>query len=390
MHQGKYVFAQVMACVARYEFNQCVAQHGGMHRVRRFSCWEQFLALSFGQLTYRESLRDIVVCLDAHHDRLYHLGIRSPIVLSTIARANERRDWRMWSALAQTLIARARPLYVEDNTFTLDLDGAVYLVDATTIDLCLSVFPWAHFRTTKSAVKLSLQLDVRGNIPTFFDISKGNVHDVHFLDKIDYERGAYYVIDRGYTDFARLYIIDHASAYFVIRAKKNLAFRRVYSRSVDKTTGVRCDQIIRLIGVNTADAYRKHLRRIVYIDAEMDQRYVFLTNDLTTDAYTIATLYKYRWQVELFFKWIKQHLKIKAFWGHSANAVKTQLCIAICTYLLVAIMKKHWNLDRSLYEILQILSVTPFEKIPLDQLFSERGLHNLNGDAKKQLILLDF
>lgn len=390
MYQGKYVFAQVVAWITRHEFNHCVAQYGGMHRVRRFSCWEQFLALAFGQLTYRESLRDVVVCLDAHRERLYHLGIQSPIVLSTIARANERRDWRIWADLAAVLIARARPLYADDSSFTLDMDGAVYLVDATTIDLCLSVFPWAHFRTTKSAVKLNLQMDVRGNIPVFFDITKGNVHDVHFLDKIEYEIGAHYIFDRGYTDFERLSAIDQAGSFFVIRAKKNIACRRVYSHSVDKTTGLRCDQIIRLTGISTAMAYPKHLRRVAYYDAETDHRYVFLTNDMTTDALAITILYKYRWQVELFFKWIKQHLRIKAFWGYSANAVKTQLCIAICTYLLVAIMKKDMGIERSLYEILQILSVTPFEKIPLNQLFSERGIQKLNGDAQKQLILLDF
>lgn len=389
MYQGKYVFAQVMDHVVRYEFNQGVERHRGHRWMKRFSCWDQFLVMSFGQLANRESLRDSIVCLTAHREKLYHVGFRAPLVRTTVAHANERRDWRIWSDFAQVLIGCARPLYVDDPTFTLDLDGAVYILDATTIDLCLSVFPWAHFRTTKSAVKLNMLMDARGNIPAFFDISTGNVHDVHFLDRIDYEACAHYVMDRGYIDFARLYAIHRALAFFIIRGKDNLAFRRLYSSRVNKTTGVRCDQIIQLTGVKTATSYPEKLRRVKYYDRQTDQSYVFLTNDLTTDATTIAALYKYRWQIELFFKWIKQHLKIKAFWGYSANAVKTQICIAICTYLIVAIMKKRLNISRSMYEILQILSVSLFDKTPVNTLVSEFDLQKFDDRAQKLPFLFD-
>ena len=389
MHQGKYVFAQVMDTIVRYEFNQGVERYHGHRWMKRFSCWDQFLVMVFGQLAGRESLRDAVVCLCAHREKLYHVGFRTPVVRTTVAHANEQRDWRIWSDFAQVLITKARVLYINDAAFTLDLDGAVYIVDATTIDLCLSVFPWAHFRTTKSAVKLNLALDARGNIPTFFDISKGNVHDVHFLDRIDYEVGAHYVMDRGYIDFGRLYTIHRARAFFVIRGKDNLACCRLYSNPVDKTTGVRCDQIIRLTGVKTSMSYPEKLRRVKYYDHETDQTYVFLTNDFATDATTIAALYKYRWQIELFFKWIKQHLKIKSFWGYSPNAVKTQICIAICTYLIVAIMKKQLNIDRSMYEILQILSVSLFDKTPINTLVSEFDLQNIEERTQKLPFLFD-
>lgn len=302
MYQGKYVFAQVMDTIARYEFDKVVEQYLGHHYVKQFSCWDQFLTMSFGQLATRESLRDTVVCLQAHREKLYHVGFRSKPTRSTVAHANEHRDWRIWRAFAQVLIPQARALYLHDDAFTLDLDGSVYLLDATTIDLCLSVFPWAHFRTTKSAVKLNMVLDARGNIPAFFDISNGNVHDVHFLDRIVYEAGAHYVMDRGYVDFERLYKIHHAQAFFVVRAKDNLSFRRLYSGSVDKSTGLRCDQVIVLTGVKTCTRYPKKLRRIKYYDKETDQSYVFLTNDLASPALTVCTLYKYRWQIELFFK----------------------------------------------------------------------------------------
>lgn len=383
MYQGKYVFAQVMDHIVQYEFNKSVERYNGHRWMKRFSCMDQFLVMSFGQLANRESLRDAIVCLRAHREKLYHVGFRSELARTTVAHANERRDWRIWSDLAQGLIAQARALYIDDPTFSLDLDGAVYILDATTIDLCLSVFPWAHFRTTKSAVKLNLLMDARGNIPVFFDISKGNVHDVHFLDRLDYEVGAHYVMDRGYVDFNRLYRIQQSEAYFVIRAKDNLAFRRLYSNPVDKTSGVHCDQIICLTGTKTATVYPEKLRRVKYYDHETNQGYVFLTNDLATDAFTIATLYKYRWQIELFFKWIKQHLKIKAFWGYSANAVKTQLCIAICTYLIVAIMKKRLNIDRSLYEILQILSVSLFDKTSINTLVSEFDVQLFDDRVQK-------
>lgn len=371
MYQGKYVFAQVMDTIVRYEFNKVVEEFHGQQYVKRFSCWDQFLTMSFGQLATRESLRDTVVCLQAHREKLYHVGFRSQPARSTLADANEQRDWKIWSTFAQTLITEARALYLGDNAFSLDLDGAVYLLDATTIDLCLSVFPWAHFRTTKSAVKLNMGLDARGNIPAFFDISNGNVHDVHFLDRIDYEVGAHYVMDRGYVDFARLHKIHRAEAFFVVRAKDNLSARRLYSNVVDKTTGLRCDQTIILTGVKTCTRYPEKLRRIKYYDHETDQCYVFLTNDFASPASTVCMLYRYRWQIELFFKWIKQHLRIKAFWGTSHNAVKTQVCIAICTYLIVAILKKRLKIDRSLYEILQILSVSLFDKTPINTLVSE-------------------
>ena len=383
MYQGKYVFAQVMDTVARYEFDKVVEQYHGHHCVKQFSCWDQFLTMSFGQLATRESLRDTVVCLHAHREKLYHIGFRSQPARSTVADANEQRDWRIWSAFAQALIPQARDLYLHDEAFRLDLSGSVYLLDATTIDLCLSVFPWAHFRTTKSAVKLNMALDARGNIPAFFDISNGNVHDVHFLDRIAYEAGAHYVMDRGYVDFERLYKIHRTEAFFVVRAKDNLSFRRLYSNAVDKTTGLRCDQVVVLTGVKTRVRYPEKLRRIKYYDQETDQCYVFLTNDFTSPALTVCTLYKYRWQIELFFKWIKQHLKIKAFWGTSQNAVKTQLCIAICTYLIVAILKKRLKIDRSLYEILQILSVSLFNKTPINTLVSEFDVQTVDDRAQK-------
>ncbi len=383
MFQQKYVFAQVMDHIARYEFNKSVEQYQGHHYVKQFSCWDQFLTMSFGQLATRESLRDTVVCLQAHHEKLYHIGFRSKPTRSTVAHANEHRDWRIWSAFAQTLIPQARDLYLHDEAFALDLSGSVYLLDATTIDLCLSVFPWAHFRTTKSAVKLNMALDARGNIPAFFDISNGNVHDVHFLDRIVYEAGAHYVMDRGYVDFERLYKIHHARAFFVVRAKDNLSFHRLYSSPVDKTTGVQCDQVVALTGVKTRTRYCDKLRRIKYYDQETDQSYVFLTNDFASPALTVCTLYKYRWQIELFFKWIKQHLRVKAFWGTSHNAVKTQLCIAICTYLIVAILKKRLEIDRSLYEILQILSVSLFDKTPINTLVSEFDIQTVDDRAQK-------
>lgn len=383
MFQGKYIFSQVMETVVRYQFNQCVARYHGEHWVKHFSCWEQFLAMSFGQLTHRESLRDVVVCLGTQHDTLYHLGFRAPIVRSTLAYANEKRDWRIYRDLAQALILQARTLYSKDVVFNLALDGTVYLMDSTTIDLCLSVFPWATFRTTKAAVKLHTLIDLQGNIPAFFHISEGKMHDVKFLDMLEYEAGAYYVMDRGYLDYARLHKIQQAGAFFVTRAKDNLACKRLYSNKVDKTTGVRCDQVVRLTGYQAAKNYPDKLRRIKYVDSETGRYYVFLTNDFNVSAKTIADLYKHRWQIELFFKWIKQHLKIQAFWGYSQNAVKTQICIAICTYLIVAIMRKRLNLTRNLYEILQILSVTPFDKTPISTLVSEFDLRTFEDQAQK-------
>lgn len=379
MHQGKYVFSQIMESVVRFQFNQCVTRYRGEYRTKRLSCWEQFLALSFGQLSFRESLRDVVVCLCAQHHKLYHLGFHSPVMLPTLAKANEKRDWRIYRDYAQLLIAETRRLYVDDRSFSLDLDGAVYVIDSTTIELCLSMFPWARIMEEKAAVKLNVAIDLRGALPTFFHISKGRTPDLEFLDLLEYERGAYYVMDRGYIDFRRMYTIHQAGAFFVIRARVDMRFRRIYSRSVEKSTGVQCDQIIAFVIWKARKDYPKKLRRIKFFDAETQRRYVFLTNDLTSDATIIAQLYKYRWRVELFFKWIKQHLSIKAFWGRSANAVKTQICIAICAYLLVAIMKKRLGIKRNSYEILQILSVSLFDKTPLFALISEFQLQNFSN-----------
>lgn len=390
MHQGKYIFSQVMDRVVRYQFNQCVARYQGEYWVKHFSCWEQFLAMSFGQLTHRESLRDIVVCLNAQREKWYHLGFRAPVVLTTITRANEHRDWRIYRDLAQALIQQARTLYAEDVVFNTDLDGTVYILDSTTIDLCLNMFRWANFRTTKAAVKLHTLMDLKGNIPAFFHISKGNVHDVNILDIIDYEVGAYYVMDRGYLDYGRLYAIHQVGAFFVTRAKNNLACKRLYSNKVNKTDGVRCDQVIFLTGYQAAKDYPDKLRRVKYFDAETNRYYVFLTNNFNVDAKTIADLYKHRWQIELFFKWIKQNLKIQTFWGYSANAVKTQICIAICTYLIVAIMRKQFNINRNLYEILQILSVTPFDKTPVNTLLSEFDLQDFDDRTQKLPFLLGY
>ncbi|MDP3244872.1 MAG: IS4 family transposase [bacterium] len=390
MFQGKYVFSQVMDTIVRYQFNQCVARYRGEYWVKRFSCWEQFLAMAFGQLTHRESLRDVVVCLNSKRDALYHIGFRSMIARATLAEANEHRDWRIYRDLAQVLIQQARNLYVGDKLFNLDLNGTVYILDSTTIDLCLSVFPWATFRTTKAAVKLHTLMDLQGNIPTFFHISKGNEHDVHFLDRIIYEVGAYYVMDRGYLDYARLHTLHLAGAFFVTRAKDNLAAKRLYSNQVDKVIGVRCDQVIRLSSAQAHAKYPDKLRRVKYFDQETNRYYVFLTNDFNVGAKTIADLYKHRWQIELFFKWIKQHLKIQSFWGYSTNAVKTQICIAISTYLIVAIMSKQLQINRNLYEILQILSVTPFDKTPITTLVSEFDLRIFDDQAQKLPFLLGY
>jgi hypothetical protein len=371
MHQGKYVFSQLMDQVVRYQFKLCVARYQGDYWMKHLSCWEQFLAMAFGQLTFRESLRDIAVCLAAQRDKFYHLGFRSPVVRTTLAYANERRDWRIYRDYATVLIAEARALYGAELPPDLDLDGAVYIIDSTTIELCLSLFPWARLVKRRASIKLNLELSLSGNIPSFFDFSSGKEHDTAFLDRLVIEPGAHYVFDRGYIDFARWRSIHEAGAFFVSRAKDNLDFRRLYSGTADKESGVTCDQTIVLAGYYSAQGYPDKLRRIKYIDYETSKRYVFLTNDFASDAELVARLYKYRWQIELFFKWIKQHLSVKAFWGRSENAVKTQVCIALCAYLLVAIMKKRLKIDRNTYEILQILSVSMFDKIPLRKLISK-------------------
>ena len=366
MHTGRTVFAQVMDLLPLQEFRGCVARYQGEYKVRGFSCLDQFLCLAFAQLTYRESLRDIETCLRAMQPKLYHMGIRGRVARSTLADANERRDWRIYADFAQGLIGTAKALYATEP-FGVDLAATVYAFDSTTIDLCLALFPWARFRAHKGAVKLHTLLNLRGSIPEVVYISDGTRADVTSLDVLLPEPGAYYVLDRGYLDFARLARFQQVGAFFVTRAKANLQFARRYSHPVDKATGVRCDQTIVLTGPKTAHLYPLPLRRIRYTDPETGKRLVFLTDDFTLPALTIAHLYKARWRVELFFKWIKQHLRIKAFYGTSENAVKTQVWIAVAVYVLVAILKKRLGLPQSLYTILQVLSVTLFEKVPLHQ-----------------------
>ncbi|MCZ2419987.1 MAG: IS4 family transposase [Burkholderiales bacterium] len=366
MNLGKTLFAQLMDFLPWTTFARYVRRYDGDRRVRTLTCAEQFRIMAFAQLTYRESLRDIEVCLVAQAGKLYHMGLRDSPRRSTLADANELRDWRIYADFAQRLIDQARKLYAQED-LGLELTNAVYALDSTTIDLCLSVFPWAHFRTTKAAVKLHTLLDLRGAIPSFIHVSEGKLHDVHALDLLIPEAGAIYVMDRAYVDFERLHILHLAGSFFVTRAKKNMDFHRLYSAPTDRSTGVICDQTIALDGFYTQQAYAEHLRRIRFKDAESGKTLVFLTNNFTLSAATICALYKSRWQVELFFKWVKQHLRIKRFYGTSENAVKSQIWIAVSVYVLVAIVKKRLSLDASLYTLLQILSVTLFEKMPLQQ-----------------------
>jgi hypothetical protein len=369
MYSGKLVFAQLMEHLPLHTFRRCVARYPGNYPVLSFSHLDQYLCMVFAQLTYRESLRDIETCLRAHSAKLYHLGIRGGIARSTLADANEKRNWRIHQDFALSLISIARRLYAEDS-FGLELKNTVYALDSSTIDLCLALFPWARFRKTKGAVKLHTLLDLRGSIPTFIHISDGKLGDVNILDQLAFEAGSFYVMDRGYIDFARLYVLHQAQAFFVTRAKSNLQYQRVYSQPIDKTTGLRCDQTIRLTGIHPSKDYPIQLRRVKFYDAKHNKLLVFLTNNFDLSALTIAELYRCRWQVELFFKWIKQHLRIKAFFGTSENAVKSQIWIAISAYVLVAIVKKRINSDASLYTILQILSLTLFEKTPLIHLLA--------------------
>ena len=389
MNAGKLLFAQLMDFLPWTSFARSVARYGGDCRVRSLSCAEQFRAMAFAQLTYRESLRDIEACLSAQPAKLYAMGFRSPVRRSTLAEANESRDWRIYAELAQRLMVQARKLYATED-LGMDLQAAAYALDSTTIDLCLSLFPWAYFRTTKSAVKMHTLLDLRGNIPTFIRVTTGDVHDVNILDEILPQLGAYYVMDRGYLDYARLYRIHLAGAFFVTRAKSNLDANRIYSQQVDKQTGILADQSIALNGYDSRKDYPSHLRRIRFHDPETDKDLVFLTNQFTLPAATICALYKSRWQVELFFKWIKQHLRIKVFVGTSENAVKTQIWIAVSVYLLVAIVKKKLELPGSLYTLLQVLSVTLFEKMPISQALQKKDyISPLTADPN-QLILFDF
>jgi len=386
MHAGKMVFAQLMEFVVEYEFRKCVERYGGNHRVRNFTCWDQFLCMAFAQLTYRESLRDIEVCLRTKGKKLYHLGIRGTVARTTLARANDRRDWRIYQDFATSLIKQAQDLYSKD-TLSVRLKRAAYALDSTTIDLCLTLFPWAKFRTTKAAVKLHTLLNLRGNIPSVIVISPGNMHDVNILDELDFEAGAIYIMDRAYLDYARLYRITKASAFFVTRAKKNTKFRRIYSHDVNRATGIIADQTIMLTGVTSCNDCPEKLRRIVFRDPVTDKRLVFLTNNFSLTPKTIAELYKSRWQIELFFKWIKQHLRIKAFFGTSENAVRTQIWIAVSVYVLVAIVKKRLNLEHSLHTMLQILSLSTFEKTPIFQLFCDLDTSEEDSGFANQLKL---
>jgi hypothetical protein len=388
MYLGKTLFTQVMDFLPWKTFHRVVARYSGDHRTRTLSCAEQFRCMAFAQLTYRESLRDIEACLSAQSAKLYHMGFRKPVSRSTLADANERRDWRIYADFAQRLITQARKLYAADS-FGVDLSNTTYALDATTIDLCLSVFPWAPFRSTKAAVKLHTLLDLRGSIPSFIHISDGKLHDVNVLDLLVPEAGAFYIMDRAYLDFERLYALAQMGAFFVTRAKLNMDARRLYSAPTDRSTGVICDQTIALNGFYSSQHYPQHLRRIRFKDPETDKTLVFLTNHFQLPPLTICALYKSRWQVELFFKWIKQHLRIKRFFGTSENAVKTQIWIAVSVYVLIAIIKKRLNLDVSLHTLLQILSVTVFEKIELTQAVADSPIMENSTMFDNQLNLFD-
>jgi IS4 transposase len=388
LNSGQSIFSQLMDFLPSYEFHKCVRRYQGHYKIKRFSCWDQFLTMAFAQLTYRESLRDIQACLRAAGSKLYHLGIRSQVSRNTLANANQVRDWRIYADFAQVLIGQARRLYANEE-FGVELEQTAYALDSTTIDLCLSLFPWAKFRRHKAAVKLHTLLDLRGSIPSWVVITAGKVHDVNLLDQLVFEAGAFYIFDRGYLDFARLYRIHQSSAFFVTRAKSNSEFHRLRSQPVEKSTGVLSDQIIRLKVFYSRQGYPETLRRVHYLDADSNRRLVLLTNNFTLSAREIADLYRCRWQVELFFKWIKQHLRIKAFYGTTDNAVKTQVWIAISVYVLVAIVKKQLNLDQSLYSILQVLSVTLFEKTPILRAFSATDTGQEKVDSSNQLYLFN-
>jgi len=388
MNQGKLVFAQLMQHLPLTTFRRCVTRYRGERKVQSFSCLDQFLCMAFAQLTFRESLRDIEACLRAQRSKLYHFGIRSTVARNTLANANAVRDWRIYADFAQSLIGIARPLYV-DEPFGVDLKDTVYALDTTTIDLCLSVFPWAPFQQSKAAIRLHTLLDLRGNIPTFIHISHGRLHEVNILDQLVPEPGAFYIMDRGFFDFARLYRFHQAGSFFVIRAKAKTKAQRRYSHRVDRSTGLICDQTIFLTGVYSPQDYQAPLRRIRFKDPQTAKTLIFLTNNFTLPAFTITELYRCRWQVELFFKWIKQHLRIKAFFGNSENAVKSQIWIAVSVYVLVAIVKKRLYLSASLYQILQILSLTMFERTPLDQLLAHTITDDIDRISNNQLILFE-
>lgn len=390
MQQSRTVFAQLLDHLPRHRLRRIAGRYGGDHGVHRFTTWDHFVTMAFAQLTHRESLRDIEVCLRAVSDKLYRSGLRSgPVSRSTLADANERRDWRIFAEFGQALIADARRLYAGEP-WAVELDKSVYALDATVVDLCLQVFPWARFRSTKAGIKLHTLLDLAGSIPVFVWITEARTHDVNILDELLPEPGSVYVMDRGYVDFERLHRLHQARAVFITRAKRNLRFRRRYSRTVDRTTGLICDQTIVLTGQNSAEAYPEPLRRIAYCDQDAGKKLTFLTNDFTLEALVVAELYRQRWQVELFFKWIKQHLRIKSFYGTSPNAVYTQIWVAISTYVLVAIVRKRLDLDRDLYTLLQILSITLFEKVPLDQALTGAAYTSQDAHSRKQLSLFSL
>ena len=388
MYTGRLIFSQITDHLPMHLFRQCVDRYRGNYKIKSFSCLDQYLCMFFAQLTYRESLRDIETCLKAQRNKLYHMGIRSKIARNTLANANKTRDWRIYADFAQLLIIEAQELYSNEQ-FAVDLTQSAYALDSTTIDLSLSLFPWACFRKTKGAVKLHTLLDLRGNIPTFIHISDGKLHDVNILDQLIPEPGSFYIMDRGYLDFARLYRIEQWSAFFVIRAKSNFKYQRIYSHQIDKNSGIKCDQSIKLTGFYSSQKYPIRLRRIKYFDPVTGKKLVFLTNNFSLPVATIAELFRCRWQIEIFFKWVKQHLRIKSFFGTTENAVKTQIWIAISVYVLVAIIKKRLKINVSLYTILQVLSLTVFEKMSLLQIFTENDYKTISSPNAKQLNLFD-
>lgn len=388
MYNDRYIFSQIVDFISNYELNACIEKYEGNKRIKYLTCRDQFLSLMFGQLTNLNSLRGIVLCLNAHPNQLYHLGFRTKkFTLSTLARANQNRDWRIWRDFTEHLIGIARRLYQRDSDFSIDLENTVYALDSTVIDLCLATFKWAYFELQKSVVKIHTQLDLKGNIPSFFLITKAKTHDVNFLDYIQFEKDAIYIMDRGYLHFRRLHTIHRLHAFFIVRSKQSLSFKIILSRPVDRTTGLICDQTIILKHFYSRKDYSDKLRRVKYYDKETNTTYVYLTNNFDIPAQTIADLYRHRWQIELFFKWIKQHLKIQIFWGYSFNAVKTQICIAISTFLLVAIAKKQLKVKQNLYEILQILQVSQFEKIALQSLISKTEALPYENDPQMSLNL---
>ena len=385
MNEGRMAFSQLMSFASQDVFKACVHRYNGNYRTRDFTCWKQFLCLAFGQLTHRESMSDTMLCLELNSDKLYHLGIGKAINKSTVSRANETRDWRIFQDFGLKLIEKANVLYEGDNQLKVDLKGKVFALDSTTVDLCLDVFWWATFRKSKAAVKIHTLLDLKTSIPEFIYISEGDVHDVNILDQVIVQKGSYYVMDKAYTDFERLYRMKREGAYFVIRAKENLKFERLASRKADKRAGVLFDQDICLTGFYSSKNYPDRMRRIKFYDSDMDRSFVFLTNNFKVKASTVAQLYKHRWEIEIFFKWIKQHLKIKSFWGQSENAVRTQIWIAISVYVLVAIAKKILKIKHSLYEILQYISVAPFERKPLTEIFADNVLEEIKEQNHIQL-----